>query len=148
MDLDGFRSFILDSGIDVWTWIDMAISVASADHENELKKRRDGIIQKLYAPAFMKCQSCDHPRTEWTAEESEKYEQKQGLGFDCEIQGSGKLLAGNEEEEDDEEQRKILEIRVLLDDHNQVFVLLLEISIKCALLVLIKCLKEIEFRAE
>ncbi|KAI3464671.1 hypothetical protein Pfo_021334 [Paulownia fortunei] len=135
MDLDEFRSFILDSGIDVWTWIDMAISVASADHENELGNRRDGIIQRLYAPAFSRCQNCDHQFSEGTKcnakeseEENEKYQQKQDVGFDYNTEGlqSGEKAAAIEEEEeddddddDDDEQGKILEIKILLDDQNQ-----------------------------
>ncbi|XP_051138987.1 probable mediator of RNA polymerase II transcription subunit 26c [Andrographis paniculata] len=103
MDLDGFRSFILDSGIDVWTWIDLAISVASADHEAELKNRRDGIVQKLYAT---KCRNCDHG-----------VHQNRDSSNDREIEG--RQSGGNGIEEGEEEQRKILEIRVLLDDENQ-----------------------------
>lgn len=136
MDLDEFRSFILDSGVDVWTWIDMAISVASADHENELKNRRDGIIQRLYAPAFSKCQKCDHHFSKDTAKESEgneNYQPKKDVGFDCNTERMqlGKRVAANEEEEDedddddDDEQRKILEIKILLDDQNQVFLFLI-----------------------
>ncbi|XP_047977738.1 probable mediator of RNA polymerase II transcription subunit 26c isoform X1 [Salvia hispanica] len=92
MDLNSFRSFISDSGIDVWTCIDMAISVASADHEVELRNRRDGIVEKLFAPP---CQNC--------VEKKDEIDQ-QSLG----------LI-----DDEADEQRKILEIRNLLDDHSQ-----------------------------
>ncbi|KAG8378099.1 hypothetical protein BUALT_Bualt08G0103000 [Buddleja alternifolia] len=111
MDLNEFRSFILDSGIDIWTWIDMAISVASADHENELKNRRDGIIERLYSPSFSRCQNCDLQFSR---------------GADCnyteELQ-TGKKVAVNEDDDDDDdeddEHRKIHEIKILLVDQNQ-----------------------------
>ncbi|KAL0326031.1 UNVERIFIED_CONTAM: putative mediator of RNA polymerase II transcription subunitc [Sesamum radiatum] len=123
MDLNEFRSFILDSGLDVWTWIDMAISVASADHENELKKRRDGIVQRLYAPVFARCLNCGLQLscggTKCKGRGSEDCEthnqQKQEVG--C-----GEKMYGDEEQEedgDDDEERKILEIKILLDDENQ-----------------------------
>ncbi|XP_042011817.1 probable mediator of RNA polymerase II transcription subunit 26c isoform X2 [Salvia splendens] len=92
MDLNDFRSFISDSGIDVWTCIEMAISVASADHQIELRNRRDGIVEKLFAPP---CQNCVEKKDEVD---------RQSLGQ-------------NDDEAD--EQRKIIEIRNLLDDHSQ-----------------------------
>lgn len=93
MDLNEFRSFISESGVDVWTWIDMAISVASVDHQIELRNRRDGIIQKLFPPPFSRCQDC----------------------FKKEIND----LQIHEDDDHDEEQRKVLEIKNLLDDHTQ-----------------------------
>ncbi|KAL3840112.1 hypothetical protein ACJIZ3_024703 [Penstemon smallii] len=143
MDLDDFRSFILDSGLDVWTWIDMAISLASSDYENELKNRRDGIIQRLYAPAFSKsCQSCcdqkllkgeeEEEEEECKSKGIEQNEQRGDVGCDyiteqmelkSEKMESGNEEVGNEEEEDDDddddERGKVLEIKSLLDDQNQ-----------------------------
>ncbi|XP_073032072.1 probable mediator of RNA polymerase II transcription subunit 26c isoform X2 [Primulina eburnea] len=113
MDLDEFRSLVVDSGLDVWTWIDMAISLASADHEKELMNRRDGIIQKLYAPLFSRCQNCDNqffrgPQCNVTEPvnnetQEEKMESKNEV----------------EEEEDDIQLREILEIKNLLDSSTQ-----------------------------
>ncbi|PIN23159.1 hypothetical protein CDL12_04123 [Handroanthus impetiginosus] len=113
MDLNEFRAFILDSGLDVWTWIDMAISVASHDHENELKSRRDQIVQKLYAPAFSRCQNCDRNAKE--SEENETFQQKQDMGSDHNSEG----LSEDDVNDDDDELREILEIKILLDDQNQ-----------------------------
>lgn len=96
MDLDEFRSFISDSGVDLWTWIDMAISMASADHEIELRNRRDGIIQKLYAST---CENC--------VKKSGKNEN------DTTLQDHDHRLGQNEE------QREILQIKNLLEDHTQ-----------------------------
>lgn len=101
MDLEEFRSFVLDSGIDVWTWIDLAISMASTDYEHELKNRRDGIIHKLYStPTLPQCQNC------------EKIKQKNDL--DCDDHNIEIL----QEEEDG--QMKVVQIKNLLDDQNQV----------------------------
>lgn len=104
MDLAEFRSFISDSGVDVWTWIDMAIAVASSDHEIELKDRRDGIVQKLYATPFSGCENCV----------------KKSNGMSSPIMESEKNVTPIDDDEEDE-QRKILEIKNLLDDHSQVF---------------------------
>ncbi|XP_073315995.1 probable mediator of RNA polymerase II transcription subunit 26c isoform X2 [Primulina huaijiensis] len=120
MDLDEFRSLVVDSGLDVWTWIDMAISLASADHEKELMNRRDGIIQKLYAPLFSKCQNCDNqffrgPKSNVT----------EPVNNETRELGSEKMASKNEVEEEEEEEedaiqlREILEIKNLLDSSTQ-----------------------------
>lgn len=93
MDLDEFRSFISDSGVDLWTWIDMAISVASADHETELRNRRDGIIQKLFAST---CESC----VKKSVKNESNTLQDHDMGYN-------------------EEQSEILEIKNLLEDPTQ-----------------------------
>ncbi|GFP86909.1 probable mediator of RNA polymerase ii transcription subunit 26c [Phtheirospermum japonicum] len=117
MDLNEFRSFILDSGLDIWTWIDMSISVACADHENELKNRRDAIIQRLYAS---RCQNCDYqfsrgPKCNFKEiEGNEECQHKEDVGFDYKPEI---LQSGNHEE--DNEQKEILEIKIHLDDQNQ-----------------------------
>lgn len=112
MDLNEFRSFISDSGIDVWSWIDMAISVASADHEIELRNRRDGIVQKLFAPP---CQNCVKKKKK----KNESNRQNHEVEFGCDFNGTE--LGGNDDDDDEEdEQRKILDIRNILEDHSQV----------------------------
>lgn len=57
MDLDEFRSILSSSGLDVWGIIDTAITVASTDFAGELKHRRDGIVERLYAQ--QQCRNCD-----------------------------------------------------------------------------------------
>ena len=42
------RTVLETTGVDVWTFIEIAISVASMDYDNELKQRRDGIVERLY----------------------------------------------------------------------------------------------------
>lgn len=51
MDLDDFNAVLRRLDVDLWTLIDTAISVAARDHGNELRFRRDGIVEQLYAPA-------------------------------------------------------------------------------------------------
>ncbi|TMW97499.1 probable mediator of RNA polymerase II transcription subunit 26c [Solanum lycopersicum] len=56
MDLDEFRLILSESKVDVWTMMDAAISVAAVDCADELKRRRDGIVEKLY---FTRSRSSD-----------------------------------------------------------------------------------------
>ncbi|KAK4774018.1 hypothetical protein SAY87_029037 [Trapa incisa] len=61
MDLDDFRAVLESSGVDVWTFLDTAITVASSDCLNELKRRRDGIVERLYAATLAdKCWNCEY----------------------------------------------------------------------------------------
>ncbi|XXG78134.1 hypothetical protein AAC387_Pa08g2141 [Persea americana] len=71
MDLDDFRSVLKDTGVDVWDFIDTAISVACADYGEELKHRRDGIVARLYATTVPRCRNCDleAPRSNGTDKE-------------------------------------------------------------------------------
>ncbi|TXG60508.1 hypothetical protein EZV62_015081 [Acer yangbiense] len=60
MDLDDFRSILDTAGVDVWTFIDTAILVASLDYAVELKQRRDMIVERLYATCIStRCRNCD-----------------------------------------------------------------------------------------
>lgn len=56
MELDELRSILKNSSVDLWGLIDTAISVAILDHGNELRSRRDAIVEKLYAPRL--CNNC------------------------------------------------------------------------------------------
>ncbi|CAN4116468.1 unnamed protein product [Withania somnifera] len=57
MGLDELRSMLKNSSVDLWGLIDTAISVAILDHGNELRCRRDAIVEKLYTP--MLCNNCN-----------------------------------------------------------------------------------------
>ncbi|KAM7274978.1 hypothetical protein ACFE04_016844 [Oxalis oulophora] len=64
MDLEDFRSILERTGVDVWSFIDTAIDVASIDHTVELKQRRDKIVEKLYASSSSSvCRNCDFDKT-------------------------------------------------------------------------------------
>ncbi|KAF2318195.1 hypothetical protein GH714_002717 [Hevea brasiliensis] len=49
MDIDDFRWILEITGVDVWTFIDTAILVASLDFGANLKQRRDKIVEMPYA---------------------------------------------------------------------------------------------------
>eukprot|EP01018_Ginkgo_biloba_P018442 Gb_38175 [translate_table: standard] len=59
MDLDDFRTLFESSGVDIWTVIDMAITVASIDFCKEFKSKRDQIAARLYATTTSRCRNCD-----------------------------------------------------------------------------------------
>ena len=106
MDSEDFRSILESAGVDVWALMDAAIAVASADHAHELKRRRDGIVERLYAASSPPplCRNCDA-----------------GDGGEIRTQSSPSA----EEEKDpygglfDDEQRKILDIKEQLEDPHQ-----------------------------
>ncbi|XP_057738007.1 probable mediator of RNA polymerase II transcription subunit 26c [Arachis stenosperma] len=64
MDLDDFRSILDTAGVDVWLFIDTAITVASLDCGDELRRRRDGIIERIFAATTppLPCRNCDGDR--------------------------------------------------------------------------------------
>ncbi|KAE9604144.1 hypothetical protein Lal_00001642 [Lupinus albus] len=61
MDSEEFRSILETSGVDVWSLIDTAIVVAATDSGEELKRRRDAIVERLYSTAAVppRCRNCD-----------------------------------------------------------------------------------------
>ena len=50
MDREDLRSVLRTTGVDLWTLIETAISVAASDHGAELRLKRDGFVERLYAP--------------------------------------------------------------------------------------------------
>ncbi|XP_057766117.1 probable mediator of RNA polymerase II transcription subunit 26c isoform X2 [Salvia miltiorrhiza] len=58
MDSDEFRAILSRSGVGIWALIDAAIGFASSDYGDELRSRRDGIVESLYAPAGLLCRNC------------------------------------------------------------------------------------------
>ncbi|KAG6476779.1 hypothetical protein ZIOFF_066027 [Zingiber officinale] len=57
MEEDGLRRLMRSANVDLWSLIDTAISVAAAEHGEELRARRDGIVQRLYA-SDGRCGNC------------------------------------------------------------------------------------------
>lgn len=112
MDLDDFRSILDTAGVDVWVLMDAAIDVASVDHASELRRRRDAIVERLYtAAAPSRCGNCEAGDG--------------GAGEAPPKQSSPSTEVEEEEEKDpfgglfDDEQKKILEIKLQLEDPNQ-----------------------------
>ncbi|KAH6765406.1 hypothetical protein C2S52_016389 [Perilla frutescens var. hirtella] len=58
MDSDEIRAILSRSGVGIWAMIEAAIGVAGSDYGEELRRRRDGIVESLYAPAGKLCRSC------------------------------------------------------------------------------------------
>lgn len=58
MDSEEFRMILSRSGVGIWAMIEAAIGVASSDYGEEFRRRRDGIVESLYAPAGQLCQLC------------------------------------------------------------------------------------------
>lgn len=129
MDLDEFRAILSNSRSDVWSLIDAAIGVASADYGLELKRRRDKIVEKLYANSSSVCRNCD------LKSEVEMEISKAVGGGESEREKSPLTPQsmnkdeddGEEEEEEvdpygglfDDEQTKILRIKEQLEDPGQ-----------------------------
>ncbi|MED6158784.1 hypothetical protein PIB30_035891 [Stylosanthes scabra] len=100
MDLDDFRSILDTAGVDLWAFFQAAIDVASADSPAELKRRRDGIVERLYAATATpsRCFNCEaHNQQNKSSEED--------------LDPFGGLF--------DDEQKKILEIKHQLEDPHQ-----------------------------
>ncbi|OVA03327.1 Transcription elongation factor [Macleaya cordata] len=126
MDVDEFRSILRKSGVDLWTFIDTAISVASFDYRDELKDRRDGIVEKLYTPGFSSsCRNCNHesPRhsNEIKEKDSSSHEGKGGSpstpqSIDGDADDYQERIFGRSI---DEEQTKILAIKEHLEEPDQ-----------------------------
>ncbi|KAK9271590.1 hypothetical protein L1049_001952 [Liquidambar formosana] len=130
MDLDVFRSVLEDSGVDVWAFIDTAISVASLDYGDELKHRRDGIVERLYASATPRCWNCavdgDRPNGHEMKASAEKESSHEGKGGGGGGSPSTPQSMDGDDDPDrrfgglfDDEQMKILDIKDHLEDPNQ-----------------------------
>ncbi|XVF82145.1 hypothetical protein PTKIN_Ptkin16aG0021400 [Pterospermum kingtungense] len=128
MDLDDFRSVLETAGVDVWTFIDTAIVVASLDYGQELKQRRDGIVEKLYATSMVtRCKSCDFGERSngyQVNNEASPHEEDKGVEG-----GKGSPISPQSDNEDDDldpygglfddEQKRVLEIKERLEVPDQ-----------------------------
>ncbi|XP_019430355.1 PREDICTED: probable mediator of RNA polymerase II transcription subunit 26c [Lupinus angustifolius] len=106
MDLDNYRSILDNASVDIWLLIDAALAVASVDYTDEFKRRREGIVERIYtttsaSPPCRNCVANNNAETEKIVEE--------------ELNPHGGLF------NDDENKKKILEIKQQLEYTNQVF---------------------------
>ncbi|RWW70444.1 hypothetical protein BHE74_00021870 [Ensete ventricosum] len=142
MEAEDLRRWMRSTGVDLWALIDTAISVAAGEHRQELRSRRDGIVQRLYAAGDAgRCRNCGSsgggsvvPRREEAKGSSSSAEKRAAVGAASppspESMNRTAAAAAEEEEEDDdqrtygrsidEEQSKILGIKQFLDDPDQV----------------------------
>ncbi|XP_039053637.1 probable mediator of RNA polymerase II transcription subunit 26c isoform X2 [Hibiscus syriacus] len=120
MDLDDFRSVLETAGVNVWSFIDTAIMVASLDYGQELKQRRDGIVERLYGTSMVtRCKSCDF------GERSNGYQvNKEDLPHEAKGGGKGSPFTPQSDKDDDldpygglfdDEQKRVLEIKERLE---------------------------------
>uniref|UniRef100_A0A7N0TPJ5 TFIIS N-terminal domain-containing protein n=1 Tax=Kalanchoe fedtschenkoi TaxID=63787 RepID=A0A7N0TPJ5_KALFE len=131
MDCDDFRSMLETSGTDVWEFIDTAITVASMDYGDELKNRRDSIVEKLYRGLASRCRNCD--RGAGRGDDSSKYLGKEVVAGNRSPLGSPQSLDRDDYDDNDEsrgqdlkyggdvddEQVRILDIKDRLEDVDQ-----------------------------
>ncbi|KAK4394392.1 putative mediator of RNA polymerase II transcription subunitc [Sesamum angolense] len=59
MDSEEIRSILSRSGVGIWALIEAAIGVASSDYGEELRRRRDRIVESLYVPPAQLCRNCN-----------------------------------------------------------------------------------------
>ncbi|KAK6924197.1 Transcription factor IIS, N-terminal [Dillenia turbinata] len=57
MDSNEFKLILRNAGVDIWALIETAIDVARREFGDELKSRREGIIEKLFA-CYPPCDNC------------------------------------------------------------------------------------------
>ncbi|XP_064991620.1 probable mediator of RNA polymerase II transcription subunit 26c isoform X1 [Musa acuminata AAA Group] len=58
MEAEDLRRLLRSSDVDLWDLIETAVAVAAADRPEELRARRDGIVERLYAPPADRCRDC------------------------------------------------------------------------------------------
>ncbi|KAG6789810.1 hypothetical protein POTOM_005936 [Populus tomentosa] len=140
MDIDDFRSILESSGVDVWTFIDTAIDVASLDFGSELKRKRDDIVARLFA-ASSSCSRCrdrsfddiDIINTangngmKDLAEKESSHEEEKGRRLYADSPVTPRSVNGDGDDEEldpfgglfDDEPKKILDIKQQLEDLDQ-----------------------------
>uniref|UniRef100_A0A5B6YMW0 Putative mediator of RNA polymerase II transcription subunit 26c n=1 Tax=Davidia involucrata TaxID=16924 RepID=A0A5B6YMW0_DAVIN len=127
MDLDDFRMILSNYRVDVWTFIDTAITVASLDYGHELKNRRDLIVERLYASVATRCQNCEvDPNGHETKDSMEKESSHEGKG-DGSPSTPQSIHSDDDDNEEldpyaglfDDEEAKILRIKEQLEDPDQ-----------------------------
>ena len=101
MDEEILGKVLNSLGVDLWSLIDSAISVAVRDHGNELKLRRDGIVEQLYSRVV------DEKGKRASPSMTSSQEREDDGGEDT-------------EEEMEDEEIKILAIKEHLEDPDQV----------------------------
>ncbi|KAK8647314.1 hypothetical protein V6N13_121058 [Hibiscus sabdariffa] len=127
MDLDDFRSVLETAGVDVWTFIDTAIMAASLDHGQELKQRRDGIVERLYATSIVNgCKTCDYGERSNGFPVNREGNLHESNGGEVRTRSPSKAQSDNEDDDldpcgglFDDEQKRVLEIKELLEAPDQ-----------------------------
>ncbi|PKA61519.1 putative mediator of RNA polymerase II transcription subunit 26c [Apostasia shenzhenica] len=131
MDPEDLRAFLRTAGVDLWSLLETAIAVAAVDHQKELKARRDGIVERLYAPAEGRCQNCEGGRVsgrskgssspmsrrQWSASPATPPSM---LREEDDLRGEkGAVEVEQDCRSIDDEQSKVLAIKDFLEDRDQ-----------------------------
>lgn len=141
--MDEFRMILSKSKVDVWTLIETAITVASVDLGEELRDRRDKIVEKLYTVSSTPvCRNCESEGIAVNHKQQQQQQQKprrrsksplttstpesnHGIDDD-EFENNNAQEVEEEEELDpygglfDDEFTRILELKERLEDPKQV----------------------------
>lgn len=59
MDPEEFRAILSRSRAGIWALIEAAIHVAGSDYGDELRRRRDKLVELLYTPEAQMCLNCN-----------------------------------------------------------------------------------------
>ncbi|KZV53736.1 putative mediator of RNA polymerase II transcription subunit 26c [Dorcoceras hygrometricum] len=73
MDPEEFRAILSRSRVGIWAIIETAIRVASSDYTEELRRRRDEIVEALYTSPSQLCRSCNSRVHDDVLEEHQYY---------------------------------------------------------------------------
>ncbi|KAK8951030.1 putative mediator of RNA polymerase II transcription subunit 26c [Platanthera zijinensis] len=128
MDPEDLKAVLRTTGVDLWSLIETAISVAAAEHGRELKARRAGIVERLFTLPDGRCQNCDGEmaaaQTKGSSSTAGKRPQppsKRRQDEDDEHEDEDTEDAEEERHHRaiDDEQSKILAIKDFLDDPDQ-----------------------------
>jgi hypothetical protein len=106
-------------GGDVWDLVDAALAAAARDSPDELRARRDSIVERLYAGG--RCRNCDAPPAQAQAQPTKAAETAAAASAfpaspDEEVDADGL----DDDEDDAGVESKILAIRDFLEDPDQV----------------------------
>jgi len=105
-------------GGDVWDLVDAALAAAARDSPDELRARRDSIVERLYAGG--RCRNCDDPPAQAQPTKAAETAAAAASAFpaspDEEVDADG----FDDDEADAGVESKILAIRDFLEDPDQV----------------------------
>ncbi|XP_051140706.1 probable mediator of RNA polymerase II transcription subunit 26c [Andrographis paniculata] len=104
MDSDEFRAVLSRSRVGIWEMIEAAIRVAGSDHGEELRRRRDGIVESLYATAGRRCPNCSGDVEEGHRSEARNDTAGNSDGLDDrDDRENDKVCIDEDDDEDDDE---------------------------------------------
>lgn len=134
MDAEDLRRVMRNMGVDLWTLMDTALDIAARDYGKELRARRDGIVERLYAAgpgAADRCRNCGSGATagglsrggvEGNGNSSPAAGKRLASASPPSMNGEEKEEEEREGEDDDhpiDEKTKILAIKDFLEDSDQ-----------------------------